>query len=270
VWNPLILYETLGQGHNDVAMLFWILLATWWLAHRRHTLAVLALVVGALFKFVPLLLLPAAGLVSLRSLPGKAARLRFLVVTACATAVLVMLLYAPFWHGVDTLGIENRRGLFTASLPAAAYALLEAPLGEGRATSVVSSVAAIITVLFALWQGVRASRTPSWQVFAQAAFTVLMFYLLLGCLWFQQWYAVWPMGLVPLLANGHLAWLGISFGFVVLSKPLIFEPIWLWPHPSPDRSWLELRLGPAVLAIPWLLTLAALRAGRRTRSIRKS
>ena len=64
-WNPLILYETLGQGHNDVAMLFWVLACAWCLARRRYTLAVLALVAGALFKFVPLLLLPAAGLIAL-------------------------------------------------------------------------------------------------------------------------------------------------------------------------------------------------------------
>ncbi len=24
LWNPVVLYETIGQGHNDVAMLFWM------------------------------------------------------------------------------------------------------------------------------------------------------------------------------------------------------------------------------------------------------
>ena len=133
----------------------------------------------------------------------------------------------------------------------------------------MSLAAAGVTVLFALWQGVRASRDPSWGSFVQAAFAILMFYLLLTCLWFQQWYAVWPLGLVPLLPAGHMAWLGVTFGFAVLSKPLIFEPLWLWTHPRPDRSWLELRLGPAVLALPWVLTLVALWLGRRTHAPRR-
>ncbi|MGD8627423.1 MAG: hypothetical protein PVJ34_23015 [Anaerolineae bacterium] len=261
-WNPLILYETLGQGHNDVAMLFWILAAVWWLARGRHTLSALALVAGALFKFVPLLLLPAAGLISLRMLPDRRARLRFVATTACAAAVMVVLAYAPFWQGLETLGVEHRRELFTSSLPAAAYALLQTPLGKEQAASHVSLAAASITALFALWQAVRAGRTPSWQAFARAAFNISIFYLLLTCLWFQQWYMVWPLGLVPLLPTG-LAWWGISVGFAVLAKPLIFEPVWLWTHPSPDRSWLEVRLGPSVLAVPWLLTLVALWAGRR-------
>jgi hypothetical protein len=91
-----------------------------------------------------------------------------------------------------------------------------------------------------------------------AAFAILTFYLLLTCLWFQQWYAVWPLGLIPLLPTGYLAGSGVFFGFAVMLKPLVFEPLWLWPYPQPDRSWLELRLGPAVLGLPWLATLAAL------------
>jgi hypothetical protein len=264
-WNPLILYETLGQGHNDVVMLFCILGCVRCLACGRHTLAVLALLAGALLKFVPLMLMPAAVLISLRGLPGTKPRLRFAAVTACAAVLLIVLAYAPFWNGAETLGIERRRELFTTSLPAVTYVVLEGPLGEERAASMVSLAAAIITAAYALWQGVRASREPSWQSFVQAAFAILMFYLLFTCLWFQQWYSVWPLGLVPLLPTGHLVWLGVSYGFAVLSKPLVFEPVWLWPHPSPDRSWLEPRLGPAVLALPLLLALAAVWAGQRTR-----
>jgi hypothetical protein len=259
------LYETLGHGHNDVAMLFWILLAVWWLARDRYVLAILALVVGALFKFVPLLLLPAAGLVSLQRLPGRAARLRFLALTAGAVVILVVGVYAPFWQGVEMLQLEHRRELFTTSLPAVASALLQIPLGEEQAAAAVSLAAAAVTGLFALAQGLWASRSPSWQTFAQAAFATLLFYLLFACLWFQQWYAIWLLGLVPLLPERRLAWLGIGVGYAVLSKPLIFEPIWLWPHPSPDRGWLELRLGPSVLAVPWLLTLIALGMNRWVR-----
>jgi hypothetical protein len=247
-------------------MAFWILLSIWWLARGRRERSILALVTGALFKFLPLLLLPAAGLVALRTLRGTAARLRFVAVTGSAAVALVLLAYAPFWHGSETLGVERRRGMMTSSLPATVTALLKPPLGETQATEGVSLAAGVATALFALYQGVRAGRGPSWQSYARATFMVLMFYLLFTCLWFQQWYAVWPLGLVPLVPAGHLAWLGVTFGFAVLAKPLIFEPLWLWPHPQPDRSWLELRLGPAVLALPWLLALGALWKGWRSRS----
>jgi hypothetical protein len=267
-WNPVILYETLGQGHNDVAMVFWILLATWWLSRGRRLLAILALVAGALFKFIPLLLIPAAGLVALRSLPRTAARLRFIAVTATSAIALVVLAYAPFWHGPDTVGVERRRKLFTSSVPAAAVALLESSLDEAQAKSAVSMVAGVATALFAVYCGARAGRVPSWQSFAQTAFYILMFYLLLTCTWFQQWYALWPLAIVPLLPVGHLTWWGSAYGFAAQLKPLIFEPIWLWTHSAVDRTWLEPRLGPAVQAVPWLLAGAAFWAARRGRRCR--
>lgn len=268
-WNPLVLVMVLGFGHNDIAMVFWILLGVWFLAHRRFTLSVLSLVIGVLFKFIPLLLLPAASLVALRELKGWRVRLRFLIVTALGAGLLILLAYLPFWHGLATLGIEHRRGLFTTSLPATMYALLEAPLGAEQAAGGISLGAAIATALFALWQGVRACRRPSWQAYVQAAFATLMFYLLFTCLWFHPWYAVWPLGLVPLLPPGRLTWLGVSFGFAVLSKPFIFEPMWLWLTPFPVRSWRELRLGPSVMAFPWLLTLITLLLGLRARYTRR-
>jgi hypothetical protein len=77
---------------------------------------------------------------------------------------------------------------------------------------------------------------------------------------------VWPLAVVPLLSPGPASWWANAFGLAALLKPLVFEPIWLWPHRPPDRRWLEVRLGPSVQAVPWLLTLAAFRAARRRRS----
>ena len=49
-WNPVILYETWGNGHNDFAMAFWILLAALLIRQKRYTWGTLSLVVGALIK----------------------------------------------------------------------------------------------------------------------------------------------------------------------------------------------------------------------------
>jgi hypothetical protein len=80
-------------------------------------------------------------------------------------------------------------------------------------------------------------------------------------------YAIWPLGLVPLLP-ADLAWLGVSIGFAVLAKLLILEPLWVWSRPKPSWVWQQLRLGPGVLALPWLLAAVALWRDRRTRSPR--
>jgi hypothetical protein len=265
-WNPVILHETLGQGHNDMAMIFWVLAAAWALVRRRYVLGILTLVIGGLFKFIPLLMLPTAALIAWRELPDLRARLRFGIVAAALALALVVLAYAPFWYGIEALGIERRQKLFTTSVAATIYAGSQEMGGiEGLTPPRISQAAAILTVLFALWQSVRAWRDRTWLSFARAAFNTLMFYLLLTCLWFQSWYAVWPLGLAALLPPGHAARLGALFGYAVLSKPLIFEPMWLWIRPLPPNAWREVRLGPAVLALPWLYALAMLWDTRRRR-----
>jgi hypothetical protein len=263
-WNPVILYETLGQGHNDMAMIFWVLAAAWALVHRRYVPGILALVIGGLFKFIPLLMLPTAALIAMRDLPDLRARLRFVISASTLALALMVLAYAPFWYGIEALGVERRQALFTTSVAATVYAGLQEMGGiAGLTPPVISHIAAILTALFALWQSARAWRDRTWLSFTRAAFNTLMFYLLLTCLWFQSWYAVWPLGLAALLPPGHAARLGALFGYAVLSKPLIFEPMWLWIRPLPPNAWRELRLGPAVLAVPWLYTLLMLWDTRR-------
>jgi hypothetical protein len=243
----------------------------------RYTLAILALVLGALVKFLPVLMLPAALAIAWRELSAAGQRrggsenrsriahhasrftphLRFLLVTGLAAIALVAIAYAPFWRGLETLSIERRQGLMTSSLPAAAWAMLQISWGQQPASERISLIAAGMTALFALWQTVWAWRDSDWLSFPRAAFNILMFYLLLTCLWFQNWYAIWPLGLAALLPAGFELRLAVLFSFAALAKPLIFEPLWLWQRPLPPKPWRELRLGPAVMLLPWLYVLYA-------------
>lgn len=251
-WNPVVLIETLGNGHNDMSMVFWILLAAWLIYRRNFPLAILALVAGGLFKYIPVLLIPAAGLIALRLLPNWSARLRFLLVTGAAGAALVVLAYAPFWHGLSTLSALRRATLFTSSLPSILYYGLSALLGNHRIGLLIGSMAAVVTGLFALWRGWEASREPSWISFCRESMIILMFYLLVTCLWFQQWYAVWLVGLSALLPQGRLQALGLWVSFSMGAKQLIFGPLVFLQQPFLPEPYLELRLSAGTMVLPWL------------------
>ena len=137
-WNPIVLYETVGNGHNDIAMVFCILAAAVAIYFRRYTLAMLLLLAGALLKFIPILMLPAAGLIALRDLPDWRARLRFVAVTALLSGALILASYAPFWHGLKTLAIDRREKLFTTSLTTVILWLIQPKMPLDKAMPLVS------------------------------------------------------------------------------------------------------------------------------------
>jgi hypothetical protein len=255
-WNPVALYETWGNGHNDMAMVFWILVAAWWIIQKRHTLATLSLVMGALIKYIPLLLIPVVLLVAWYDLPTIRVRLAFLIKTAIASFLLITAAYYPFWNGLASFSIGRRMQMFTTSVPSVILNFLNPTLGFAKSTRLVSLGALAILTAFILGQAIHLIKQESARDFPGAAFNLLAFYLLVTCLWFQQWYSLWLIGLAPLLSerNRNLA---LLFGFWVLSKQLIFGPLivpTMSAHPKMS-IWLEPVLTIAILGIPWIYAL---------------
>jgi hypothetical protein len=240
-------------------MVFWILLAAWLLAGRRRTLAVLALLAGALIKYIPLLLLPAAIGIALSDLEGLRPRLRYLIVTVVAGMALVYLAYRPFWAGPETLTIERRAQLFTSSLPAITFHLLEPELGKETAGRLVSLGTVGLTAIFIVWRSWRASRDERWSSFAKTSFDILAFYLLVTCMWFQQWYTLWLVGIAAILLDGYRQRFTIFFSIAAFSKPLLAGPLLFRPKPIYPQPRFEILFTLVALGLPWLYWLTAKR-----------
>ena len=271
-WNPLVLYETWAHGHNDMVMVFWILAAVWAISRQRYLLSVMSLVISALVKFVPVLLIPVALAIALRELPDLRRRIVFLVQTAAGAILIGVVAYSPFWYGPEAVTVVNRTRLFTSSIPAVIYYTLRDRLGVDEAASLVAAGALVVTLLFVIWQAYLALRGGGWQRFTQSSFNILAFYLLVTCLWFQQWYTVWLIGLAPLLFWKQARRFAILFGFAALSKQLLAGPILFLPRPTLHQPVLEIWFTLGVLGIPWLYALYTLWSSRRRsrRSSRRS
>ncbi len=57
-WNPLLLFETAANGHNDSVMMFFVLLAIHLLLQHRPSLSIIALTGSVMIKFITIILLP--------------------------------------------------------------------------------------------------------------------------------------------------------------------------------------------------------------------
>ena len=263
-WNPVILYECWGNGHNDIVMIFWVVLAGFAIQRKHYTISILALIAGGMIKYLPLLLLPAAGLVALRNLPGWRQRLRWMLMTGLLCAGFMFLLFGPFWNGWATFSVERKAQLYSTSIPAVIYQFVRPDSGNLPAAGLVSVLAAGITLLYTAVQSTHAWEKPGsehsgcpcpeWESFIQISCNILLFYLLVTCMWVQQWYMVWVLCLLPFLKPRKRTLL-ILMGFAFLSKQFIVGPLIYWQTRWPKQPWLEVCVTLGVMSVPWLLTL---------------
>lgn len=253
--NPLVIYEVAGNGHNDIVMVLFIVLAVYALTGRRYTGAALALTAGALVKFIPLLLVPLVLAAGTRALLNRRSRIVFLCGTMLACAALVVAAYAPFWRGGDPLDLGRRATLFTTSLPAVAQAHLEQWVGQRPSQQIVSRLALLLTGVMALYQAWRVWRQPTLDRILRGSALLFAFYLLVTCLWFQPWYALWPLVFAALLPEGALARLIVLLSYSALWKAVFFEFVLIRGGPLPPHLWRETWLGPLTLGLPWMYAL---------------
>ena len=266
-WNPVLLYETWGNGHNDIAMIFWILLAALFISQKHYSWGTLSLVAGTLIKFIPVLLIPTTMLIGYQSMDNLKSRFWFIVKTSLAGAFLIMLAYVPFWNGAATFSLTRRMQMFTTSLPAVMYRILKPTLGWSEAARLVSFGALGLLAIFTLIQTFSVQKQKTAEDFLQTTFNILAFYLLVTCLWFQQWYGIWLIGLAPLLSERARRF-ALFFGFWVLTKQLIFVQLFIpaMPHNPEMAIWLEPLLALIVLGVPWIYVLLDLQMSRRLKA----
>lgn len=117
-WSPYILFETSANGHNDIAMMLFVLLGFLSMVEGELTIGVVLVAASALVKYGTLLLLPLVLMYGLTRHSTWQERARYLLVTCLSVAVLVTVVYAPFWKGLSTLNalqFQNQRYLYSLS-----------------------------------------------------------------------------------------------------------------------------------------------------------
>ncbi len=274
-WNPLVLFETAGNGHNDMVMVAWMLAAMYLLARggRLALFAPAALMGAALVKFVPgLLLLPLLAVLWYDAGPGLLTirrRLGRVSIGAGLAALVAVVAYAPFWHGTSTIGALARGSLFTASIPkVVADFLAEQIMAQNRGLSLalataqaegtVRSAAAGLAVGWVLVQTLRIvwaaqdvpDRVTLLTTGYRAMYEVLFVTLLLATLWFQPWYLQWLVALAPLTFSTAIIGRTLLFTLGGIGNYFVWDFLWLWNRATFRTIQIT---AAAVITVPTLL-----------------
>jgi alpha-1,6-mannosyltransferase len=259
-WNPLVQLDVAANGHNDVVMAFFVLLAVWALVRGWVGLVLPALTLGALIKFTPAVLLPLAAVYLVRRAGRSGRRWALLAGSVLASGALAVLFYAPFWAGPASVGFLRRGDLFTASLGNLLRLLAQPALGNNAA-----SLARLVGYgAFAVAMLLLVPRAWRGREGAVSAFYIAIFaFILFATLWFQSWYVLWLLPLAALLPARGLQDRAILLSFGALASYEVFIFVWVMNWYSLDELRVQL-LATTTIYGPFLVYSAARLLRRRT------
>jgi hypothetical protein len=250
LWNPVVVVELAGEGHNDAVMVFFILLALALTVQNRALPGIAAMSLGALTKYLPLLLVPLQAVYLWRTSGGARKFTAQMVLTGAVVLVLAVLLFIPFWAGFNTLEGIWMSGQVgnTGSTPTVAKGLLSSIMSPELSRPLVS---VLVVVGFIIYLGVlaRSVRGPRSLLLACAGVSTV--YLLLASSNYYPWYAVLPVALLALVPEGLALQLLVA---VSLGSRLIAPVDLVYLHQLLDRrvylllTW-SVALGPALLLL---------------------
>ncbi|MBI2862355.1 MAG: hypothetical protein HYX89_06020, partial [Chloroflexi bacterium] len=146
LWNPLVLLEWVGNGHNDGLMVITLLAATLSLVTGWGAAALILLALSAGTKYVPLLLFPIWLWQLLRARRGLQERAGFLALTLGIALVMVWLISPPWVRSPTLPGFLQETEYLGVSVAGLFRAFL-APIVKGDPSRTAFLLAATISLL---------------------------------------------------------------------------------------------------------------------------
>lgn len=251
MWNPLVLWEGVGNAHNDTLVILLILLALWAWEARRDALVLPLLVLATLLKYVALPLLPLAAVAVWFRLPPRQ-RPRAALASAALCAAAVALALFPFYDlAAIPRALADQQALPYTSPTSLALALL-APPHAPRQVEHWATLAGIAALCLTIsWQLIRLRRSP--QRLPRACFETL-FVLILALASARGWYLIWLVGLAAALPGQWPRWRCHAWAIAALATYAFFIWVEAWWQPGYSRAQV---VGTLIMLVPTLAVTAA-------------
>lgn len=182
--NPLIIFEALINCHNDIYVVFFILLAIYLKKQKKIKLAVASIALGALIKYIPILLLPYIILdEDIKKIDIKKTALYIL------EAILI-------FFGISIVVIGNVQGVLTfmQQTEVLANSLYLVLRGASLPVTLIHKVGMVAFIVIYIISILKSNQSKTYV-------TILTLFLLLVISNFRTWYIMWLFALIPVVDN---------------------------------------------------------------------
>jgi hypothetical protein len=255
LWNPLVLWEGVGNGHNDLVMMVPVLAALWAWTRKRDEVVIPLLVLAATIKYVPIVIIPLAALAIWMRAGSWRARARVTIWSGIGTLIVVAVAFFPFYDiGAMRDSIEEQGQIFLTSPAAVVLVLIGGRFGEETTKLWLTRIGDAIVAVAVVWQAVRIIRTPT--RLPRACYEVLFVFLLLATWNFRGWYVIWLVGVAAMLPLGWPAARTVAWTAGAVLVYGLYIWIWYWwgaDFPTIQNIAVAFMMGP-----PVILTIAEL------------
>ncbi len=279
-WNPLVLFESVQNAHNDIVMVFFLLFAIWAFVRlmqgirgKRNLIFsgifILAFSASILVKFVTVMVFPIFVLALAFRQRTWPHRILSLAVYGFAILGLSTLIMWPYWPGIDNWAVLDVGRGAGRSVMALLILILRPNTGINPAFDITRGMIYLglgLLYLWCLWQVWHQGRKKSQKVKTSletqidmpilAGFAIFFGYALFGASTFHAWYFLWclPLAalLIPAIRSTSVAWVCSLAALLVIPY---FETIRVWIPYLNQNHLLGHAIGVPLLLVPVLLAL---------------
>lgn len=264
-WNPLALLEATANAHNDILMVFFLLLAIYFAVTDRRWLVIPALTLSILTKFVTLMVLPFFLLYLMRQESTWLRRLLVMVANLAVAIGLSVILMAPIWPGWDNWAVRDLGGGAGKSPFTLLVLILRPWLTTNVAFDVSRFVLGGLFLLIYAWFAWRALTGPATvtNVILVPTFWVFFWYLMLPNQQFHAWYLLWPLAMAVILIPSTAFTRVVVFSLVALLSITLYETMRIWWWDTLQPLPLHAIAIPLVFGLPLLVGIGDWNLGIR-------
>lgn len=194
--NPLVLWDGIGNAHNDVTVMLPVVAAIWAWHRKLDHWVIPAILASVLIKYVTVILLPLAIVAVWKRNPEWRVRISGVMLGIGSALLLLAISLFPFYDPGAVRESAQEQGAKVAVSPAWAVkaTLAEWDLAKLTNESVLNVAYVIVSLYIAGWM-IACWREP--ERLPRAMFEVMFAFMLIASTNQRPWYVIW---IIPLAA----------------------------------------------------------------------